>query len=191
MELIFYYFVFLFFCFFVFLLFFMDRQIVVKNTNFWGNAKEIKKEQMEMISSYINLGTQFDIQILTKQIENLVLFEYGPVLTLHEIWKFVETLIHQLNILKKYKKELFSQFLNIFSNSGETNYIIKSVCILIRQTPYCILIKFGDINTINYIIDLDVSTLYILGENTNSTPYDESEYPVYEQMYSELKKDFF
>jgi len=62
---------------------------------------------------------------------------------------------------------------------------------LIRQTPYCILIKFGDINIINYIIDLDVSTLYILGENTNSTPYDESEYPVYEQMYSELEKDFF
>jgi len=45
-------------------------------------------------------------------------------------------------------------------------------------------------NKIKFILDLDVSTLYILGENTTSTPYDDSEYTVYEEMYSELKKDF-
>jgi len=167
-----------------------EKKIVIKGTSFWGNAKEIENNQLEMLSSYISSGEELEIQLMTKTISNLVIFEYGPVLTLHEINKFVDAFVYQLTIFKKDRKEIFSQMLNIFSNSKEDNYVIKSTCLLIRKTPFCVLVKFGDIKNIKFIFDLDVSTLYIIGKETNSIPFNESEYLIYEQMYEELKKDF-
>jgi len=167
-----------------------EKRVVIKGTNFWGNPKEIESNQLEMISSYISSGDELEIQLMVKTISNLVIFEYGPILTLHEINKFVDAFITQLSSFKKDRKEIFSQMLNVFSNSKDDNYVIKSTCLLIRKTPYCVLVKFGDIKNVRFIFDLDVSTLYILGKETNSIPFDESEYLIYEQMYEELKKDF-
>jgi len=144
-----------------------------------------------MITSYINVGEQLDVQLFIKTFSNLVLFEYGPVLTLHEIDKFCETLIKQITCLKPNRKEIFSQLLNMFSNSGRDDYVLKSTCILVRKTPYCIMIKFGSIDKITFILDLDISSLYVLGEGkTTSTPFQEMEYPVYRKMYDDLKEDF-
>merc|ERR1711868_270798 len=102
-----------------------------------------------------------------------------------------ETLIKQITCLKPNRKEIFSQLLNMFSNSGRDDYVLKSTCILVRKTPYCIMIKFGSIDKITFILDLDISSLYVLGEGkTTSTPFQEMEYPVYRKMYDDLKEDF-
>merc|ERR1739848_765332 len=83
--------------------------------------------------------------------------------------------------------EIFCQLFLCICNENDTEYIIRNTCVLIFKSPRCILLKFGEIKHIKYVIQIDNHTLYELGIKPTTTPYHPESYPAIKGKYDELK----
>jgi len=141
------------------------------NTNWFGTPKNVNEMALQKISSFLTIGSEVEISSVNEVTKALCVYEYGPALSLLELEHFMGQLIKKISSLRNDNDELFCQFFNCISNCCDDKYVVRNTCVMIFKAPKCILVKFGDIETIKYVIHLDNNCLYNLGSNDVPIPY--------------------
>lgn len=171
----------------------MSNEIVLSNTTLFGNPKRGNDKQIAMLSSYFNVSDaeKLQVSVLCKTVEHICLVEYGPMLSVNELEKFVSVLTKSSPVLKRVEGEIFAHFVNLMTNLRSKDYILSSSAIIMRFNSYCFIIKFGSAEQIDYIIDLDVHTLYgIKDDDRFSRPFTPGTDDLYAGLFSTIKSEY-
>jgi len=159
----------------------------LKNTTWFGNPKDLDKDSSEKLRSFLSIGTEIQLDVLNDVTKAICIYEYGPCLSLLELEKFMMKLTNKIPKLRPHNEELFYQLFNAICFSNTTNYMIQNACVLIFCPPMCILLKFGDMKAIKFVVHLDNNSLYILGEDVEPIPFLPESSALLHSKYIELK----
>ena len=159
----------------------------IKNQSFFGGVKKVNDEALSQLSSFMSIGNEIELNIVNDLTKAVCIYEYGPALSIVELEHFLNQFKQKIYEFRQDCDEIFCQLFLCICNENDTEYIIRNTCVLIFKSPRCILLKFGEIKHIKYVIQIDNHTLYELGIKPTTTPYHPESYPAIKGKYDELK----
>jgi len=162
--------------------------MTLTNTNWMGHPKSLKTEAIDKISSWLTIGDEVSFTVLSDFTKEMAFYEYGPALSLLEFSHFIKQITTKITTFHNYHDELFCQFFNVLSSNQSQDFVLRNTCVMIFKRPICVLVKFGEIQTIKYVIHLDNHCLYRLDNNSPPTPYSKEAGERLKNKYLETKK---
>jgi len=159
----------------------------LSNTSWFGNPKDVNENALTQIKSFLTIGNEIELKVLTDLTNALCIYEYGPKLSLMELENFISRLCEKIPKFKLKKEELFYQMFNAICFSDDSGFILKDVCIMVFQPPVCVLLQFGEIKTIKFIIHLENNSLYSLGSGAEPIPFIPETSEILYRKYETLK----
>jgi len=162
--------------------------MALTNTNWLtGSPKNVNEQALSQISSFLTLGNEVELSVVNDLTKAMCVYEYGPALSLLELEHFMNQLTNKVSMLRNHNEELFCQFFNCICDAQAQNFVIRNTCVMIFKPPKCILVKFGQIETIKYVIHLDNNCLYKLGTNDEPIPFIQDSSQQLKEKYLALK----
>lgn len=160
--------------------------MALTGTNWLGNPKDVNEEALTKLSSFFQLGKEIELSSIDEMTKALCFYEYGPALSLLELETFMNELTGKISKFRVHREELFYQMFNAICFSDDTNFIVRNCLILVFDPPTCVVLKFGEMKTVKFVIHLKNHALYILGEDTEPIPFLKSSSQMLEQKYRDL-----
>jgi len=141
------------------------------------------------VSEMINFDNKLKITKIADLVNDLGFYDYGPILTMLDLDILCENIQNKISALREDDHTIFYHLFKILLS--KENNLIENSSIMILKKPYCLFIKFGIVENVDYVINLDnLMAIYLSDSRTsifNETYYQPArEY--YKKTIEEMKQ---
>lgn len=168
-----------------------SNQLVIKNRSFLTKAlKTIDIESFANLGSFMKASEEIQITEIGDIVSRMCRVEYGPALCLLDIPTLCKKLARNIREIRDFEDLIFCSLFVAIVNAKEDKYVMQDVCFAIMIPPSCILLEFGMVKKVSYVIHLSNRCLYHLGHFKVTKFLSAAELEAHKIAYSEVATAF-
>ena len=161
--------------------------IVIKTKDYLSKLKKVENNNFDKIIGYLHFGEELSITNVVDVVNDIHIYEYAPMISFLELSDLVKNIEHHVPQFKPFIKCVHYHLFKIIleqDSEGEDRrpYVLKDALVLILKRPYALMLKFGNVTNINYVIQLDSQTALYMLESKTCTYKDEYYRPMESQQ---------